>query len=184
MKRPDRQIWIDALQAEKDGFDGPKLPKKRIKRIDRSTIPKDAKIVRGSIVFTIKWDSVDGNLVYNKHKIRIVGNATLSGAPSFSPTVAFTPQLMLLTIAAVLDLDVWLADAKQAYLGTWLPDDHPPVYIHVPRCARNDPKEIWQALVAIYGMEIAGAGWDKDVPPAETWQEVLRVFSRPSGGLM
>ena len=156
MKRPDRQIWIDALQAEKDGFDGPKLPKKRIKRIDRSTVPKDSKIVRGSIVFTIKWDSVDGNLVYNKHKIRIVGNATLSGAPSFSPTVAFTPQLMLLTIAAVLDLDVWLADAKQAYLGTWLPDDHPPVYIHVPRCARNNPKEIWQSLVAIYGMEIAG----------------------------
>ena len=27
-----------------------------------------------------------------------------------------------------------------------------------------------------YGMEIAGAGWDKDVPPAETWQEVLRVL--------
>jgi len=27
-----------------------------------------------------------------------------------------------------------------------------------------------------YGMEIAGVGWDKDVPPAETWSEVLRVL--------
>lgn len=27
-----------------------------------------------------------------------------------------------------------------------------------------------------YGMEIAGVGWDKDVPPAETWEEVLRVL--------
>lgn len=31
-----------------------------------------------------------------------------------------------------------------------------------------------------YGMEIAGVGWDKDVPPAETWQEVLRVL-KPGG---
>lgn len=27
-----------------------------------------------------------------------------------------------------------------------------------------------------YGMEIAGMGWDKDVPPSETWKEVLRVL--------
>lgn len=27
-----------------------------------------------------------------------------------------------------------------------------------------------------YGMEIAGVGWDKDVPPSETWAEVLRVL--------
>jgi site-specific DNA-methyltransferase (adenine-specific) len=27
-----------------------------------------------------------------------------------------------------------------------------------------------------YGMEIAGAEWDKDVPPAEVWSEVLRVL--------
>lgn len=27
-----------------------------------------------------------------------------------------------------------------------------------------------------YGMEIAGMGWDKDVPPFETWKEVLRVL--------
>ena len=58
--------------------------------------------------------------------------------------------------AAKLDLDVWLADAKQAYLGTWLPADHPPVYIHPPKCARRTPDETWQSLVAIYGMEIAG----------------------------
>ena len=32
LKRPDRQLWIDALQAEEDGFDGEELPKKRIKR--------------------------------------------------------------------------------------------------------------------------------------------------------
>ena len=31
-----------------------------------------------------------------------------------------------------------------------------------------------------YGMEIAGAGWDKDVPPAETWEKVLRVL-KPGG---
>lgn len=31
-----------------------------------------------------------------------------------------------------------------------------------------------------YGMEIAGMGWDKDVPPSETWQEVLRVL-KPGG---
>ncbi len=27
-----------------------------------------------------------------------------------------------------------------------------------------------------YGMEIAGVGWDHDVPPVETWQEVYRVL--------
>lgn len=27
-----------------------------------------------------------------------------------------------------------------------------------------------------YGMEIAGVGWDHDVPPVETWKEVLRVL--------
>lgn len=27
-----------------------------------------------------------------------------------------------------------------------------------------------------YGMEIAGMGWDKDVPPSETWREILRVL--------
>lgn len=27
-----------------------------------------------------------------------------------------------------------------------------------------------------YGMDIAGVGWDKDVPPSETWAEVLRVL--------
>ena len=31
-----------------------------------------------------------------------------------------------------------------------------------------------------YGMEIAGVGWDKDVPPSETWAEVLRVL-KPGG---
>jgi site-specific DNA-methyltransferase (adenine-specific) len=27
-----------------------------------------------------------------------------------------------------------------------------------------------------YGMDIAGAGWDKNVPPVETWKEVYRVL--------
>lgn len=27
-----------------------------------------------------------------------------------------------------------------------------------------------------YGMDIAGVGWDKDVPPTETWREILRVL--------
>ena len=27
-----------------------------------------------------------------------------------------------------------------------------------------------------YGMEIADVGWDHDVPPTETWKEVLRVL--------
>jgi len=31
-----------------------------------------------------------------------------------------------------------------------------------------------------YGMDIAGVGWDKDVPPIETWREVLRVL-KPGG---
>lgn len=31
-----------------------------------------------------------------------------------------------------------------------------------------------------YGMDIAGALWDKEVPPAETWSEVLRVL-KPGG---
>ena len=156
LKRPDRQLWIDALQAEEDGFDGEELPKKRIKRLSQSELADGAFIARGSVVLTIKWDSEGGLLVYNKHKVRIVGNNTMLGLPTFSPTVALTPQLMLLTIAAVLDIDVWFGDAKQAYLGTWLPDDHPPVYIRPPKCARRSFDEIWQSFVAIYGMEIAG----------------------------
>ena len=27
-----------------------------------------------------------------------------------------------------------------------------------------------------YGMEIAGVGWDHDVPPVETWKEVYRIL--------
>ena len=27
-----------------------------------------------------------------------------------------------------------------------------------------------------YGMDIVGAGWDKNVPPVTTWQEVYRVL--------
>ena len=156
IRRPDRELWVSALQLEEDGFDGDELPKKRIKRLRKSDIDPDASVVRGSVVLTIKWDSVDGDLVYNKHKVRIVGNATLLGTPTFSPTMPLTAQLILLTVAAVLDLDVWIADAKQAYLGTWLPSDHPPVYIRPPPCARRTGDEIWQSFVAIYGMEIAG----------------------------
>lgn len=156
MRRPDREIWIAALKSEEEGFDGDALPRKRIKRLRKADIDPNANIVRGSAVLTIKWDSIDGGLVYNKHKVRIVGNATLLGTPTFSPTMALTAQLILLTVAARLDLDVHLADAKQAYLGTWLPHDHPAVYIRPPKCVRRTPDEIWQSLVAIYGMEIAG----------------------------
>lgn len=31
-----------------------------------------------------------------------------------------------------------------------------------------------------YGMDIAGVGWDRNVPPSETWAEVLRVL-KPGG---
>ena len=70
LKRPDRQLWIDALQAEEDGFDGEELPKKRIKRLSQSELADGAFIARGSVVLTIKWDSEGGLLVYNKHKVQ------------------------------------------------------------------------------------------------------------------
>ena len=94
--------------------------------------------------------------IYDKHRYRVVANNTHAGLPTFSPTVAFTPFLILLTVAAKLDIDVWAADIAQAYPHTKIPEDHPPIYMQPPKEVRTTPDEIWRLLCALYGLEEAG----------------------------
>lgn len=150
MSRPDAGKWQEALQYEMTGLEG------KFTRHQLKDLPPDAKILRGSAVYKVKFSSEHGATVYDKHRYRVVANNTLAGLPTFSPTVAFTPFLMLLTVAAKLDIDVWAADVAQAYGHTKIPDDHPPIYMRPPKEVRKTHDEVWRLRCALYGLEEAG----------------------------
>ena len=150
MSRPDAEKWREARSYEMTGLEG------KFARLQKKDLPSDAKVLRGSAVYKVKFNSENGTAVYDKHRYRVVANNTHAGLPTFSPTVAFTPFLILLTIAAILDIDVWAADIAQAYPHTMVPENHPPIYMQPPKEVRTTPDEIWRLLCALYGLEEAG----------------------------
>jgi Reverse transcriptase (RNA-dependent DNA polymerase) len=109
-------------------------------------------------VFATKRDS-DGNVV--RHKARLVadGSKQASGVDYdsvFAPTSHLASLRLLLSIAAVKDLEIIHFDVKTAFLHGDLAED---IYMRQPPGYTDGSGKVWKLRKSLYGLKQAARAW-------------------------
>lgn len=157
-----RQKWLDAINVEHDA-----LIKNKVYLW--SEVPVEAKVLPSKWIFLLKR-CVDG--LVDKYKAWIVAGGHKQGegdyGKTFAPVAKFLSLRILLTMAALDDLDVEQVDVVTAFLhgeleeelcmrvpeGIVPPDDVSYLNVSGERCSGGgDRKLVWKLLKSLYGLK-------------------------------
>jgi hypothetical protein len=105
-------------------------------------------------VFTTKRDS-DGNLL--RYKARLVADGSkqafgIDCSSEFAPTSHLTSLRLLLSIAAVKNLEILQLDVKTAYLHGELNEE---IYVRQPPGYADGSGRVWKLRKSLYGLKLA-----------------------------
>jgi hypothetical protein len=146
--------WVESMEGEIKQF----VDNKTFELVRR---PKDRKPIKGRWVYNIK-DS-------GKLRARWVARGDqqeykLDYDQTFSPVVAYEFLRVMLSIAALLDLQVDAMDATCAFLHARL-NSETVLYMEQPPGFEVEGKEdwVWRVTGAIYGLKQSPREWNKDV---------------------
>jgi len=158
MKNTDWPKWKKAIDDELAS-----LNQNTLKKMKRTELPTGRKPIGCKWVLKIKRGS-DGEIVKYKARLVAKGFAQSYGIDykyTFAPTVKMSAVRLLLTIAAVKDLDIRHLDVKTAYLYGDLEEDiymeFPPWYEEV----NPGGEYLFKLNRGLYGLKQAGRQWNK-----------------------
>lgn len=118
--------------------------------------PTDATIIPVTFRFTIKDDGT------KKARMCARGDLQQTYAETASTVVTKVGLKIMLTDAAIHDLEIYQFDVGQAFCQTKMNVEGKPVYLKKPRAYRElfgDTNEFWKSNVYLYGMKEAGREW-------------------------
>jgi hypothetical protein len=150
MARPDKDIWMAAMQREKDSLE----QRGSFERV--TPIPKDRKPIGVRWCFTFKFHP-DGSIKRGQEKARLVaqGFSQREGidfklGETYAPVVKLTSTRIILAYANFHDCEIMSFDVKTAFLHAKLG------YLlyakQIPGFPEADPQTVLRLLVAIYGL--------------------------------
>ena len=159
-KRPEAAEWKTAIDEELKSLKDMGV----YKLIQRSELPRDAKVRKGLIILTNKIDA-NGYLARWKAHFIFKGYEQRWGIDymsTTSPTARMESWQILLHIAATLNWDAQQIDIKTAFLYGLLPDDETQ-YMEQPKGFEQPGKElwVWQLKRGLYGMKQSRRIWNK-----------------------
>jgi len=146
--RPDKDVWLAAMQREKDSLEH----RGAFKRV--TPIPKDRKAIGVHWTFAHKYNP-DGSIKRGKEKARLVaqGFSQCQGvdfAETYAPVVKLTSTRLILVYANYHDYEIMSFDVKTAFLHAKL--DYLLFVKQIPGFPEADPHTVLQLLVALYGL--------------------------------
>ena len=158
MSNEDWPKWKKAIDDELAS-----LNQNTLKKMNRVDLPKGRKPIGCKWVLKIKRGS-DGEIVKYKARLVAKGFAQTYGIDykhTFAPTVKMSAVRLLLTIAAVKDLNIRHLDVKTAYLYGDLEED---IYMEFPPWYEDvnpNGKYVFKLNRGLYGLKQAGRQWNK-----------------------
>ena len=158
MSNEDWPKWKKAIDDELAS-----LNQNTLKKMNRVDLPKGRKPIGCKWVLKIKRGS-DGEIVKYKARLVAKGFAQTYGIDykhTFAPTVKMSAVRLLLTIAAVKDLNIRHLDVKTAYLYGDLEED---IYMEFPpwyEDVNQNGKYVFKLNRGLYGLKQAGRQWNK-----------------------
>ena len=176
MTMPDWPKWKEAIDKEMES-----IKKDTVTKIRRSDIPSGRKAIGCKWVLKIKRGS-EGEIL--KYKARLVAKGFsqkfgIDYTYTFAPTVKMSAIRLLLTMAAVNDLEVRHLDIKTAYLYGDLDED---IYMNIPEWY-DDSEEghlyVYKLNRGIYGLKQAGRQWNKKLDKSLRDAGFLRSEQEP-----
>ncbi|KAE8258495.1 hypothetical protein A4X13_0g1659 [Tilletia indica] len=150
-RRPDRQLWLEAMQKElrSHGERG---------TWEVVTVPLGANLISAKWVFRVKRN---GDASIQKYKARLVARGfTQVQGVDYDETFAPTSRLQILrlfcALVAVLDMDLHQIDFETAYLNANLTHD---IYMLPPEGVELMPQQVLKLRRALYGLKQSAHDW-------------------------
>jgi hypothetical protein len=144
--RSDAPVWRTAMDREK-------LSLEEMGAFEEVDLPKGERTIGLKWVFAHKTDT-DGMIIRGKEKARLVAQGFNQRPGQYDETYAPVAKLssvrILLTWAAVRDLDVYQFDCKTAFLHAKI--RHPIYCRRIPGYPVLNPNKALRILVALYGL--------------------------------
>ena len=149
MARPDASVWQSAMDRERQSL-------LEMGAFEEATLPAGQKAIGLKWVYDYKTDSL-GNKIKGKEKARLVAQGFTQHPGQYGETYAPVAKLasvrVLLTWAAVHDLEIFQFDCKTAFLHAKLSHD---LYARpFPGFDTSEPSKVLRILVALYGLRQA-----------------------------
>ena len=149
MARPDASVWRSAMDRERQSL-------LDMGAFEEATLPPGQKAIGLKWVYDYKTDSL-GVKIKGKEKARLVAQGFTQRPGQYGETYAPVAKLasvrVLLTWAAVHDLEIFQFDCKTAFLHAKLRHD---LYARpFPGFDTSDPSKVLRILVALYGLRQA-----------------------------
>jgi transposase InsO family protein len=156
-RRPDWPHWEIAIQQELQAL-------KENNTYSECDLPPGKRAIGSKFVFKTKRHS-DGSLERYKARLCAKGFSQISGLDFFettAPVAKFTSVKILLSIAAVHDLEVHQMDVTTAFLIPELAEDvhmKPPTGFH----SSSKADHVWKLNKTIYGLKQSSRYWHQEV---------------------
>lgn len=153
MRRPDAHLWKLAIEDEIRSLC-------ENETWAAASLPHGRKALQSKWVFKVKRDS-NGNVERYKARLVIKGFQQRKGvdfSEVFSPVVSKSALRMLLTIAAIDDLEIEQLDIKTAFLNAELNEE---IYMAVPEGVAGTPGKVLRLKRCLYGLKQSPRMWNK-----------------------
>ncbi|XP_018403755.1 PREDICTED: retrovirus-related Pol polyprotein from transposon TNT 1-94 [Cyphomyrmex costatus] len=154
-KRPDRKLWIEAMQREYDSL----LENKTWDLVD---LPPSKTALTSKWIFKIKRNA-NGEIERHKARLVIRGCSQKRGIDyeeTYSPVVRYGTIRVLFALAAKYDLDVDHIDAVTAFLHGDLTEE---IYMRQPEgfVMKGKEAKVCRLHKAMYGLKQGSRAWNQ-----------------------
>jgi transposase InsO family protein len=158
MSRPEAPEWKKAMETEISAL----KEHGTFEAVNRDMLPENANILDSKWVYKTKVDE-NGNIDRYKGRLVVRGFQQREGIDyneTYAPVVRYSNIRLVLTIAAVKDLEVHQLDVDTAFLYGELRED---VYMHPPdgymEDGVNNDNTVLKLRKSLYGLKQAPAVW-------------------------
>jgi Reverse transcriptase (RNA-dependent DNA polymerase) len=153
ISRPDKTVWLAAMQREVDSLEERNAFK-------RASLPIGRKAIGVRWTYDYKYEP-DGSIIRGKEKARLVAQGFSQRSEDFDETYAPVVKLVsvriLLAFANHNDYEIMSFDVKTAFLHARLPYS---IYVkQIPGYPEDNAKTVLRLLVALYGLKQSAYEW-------------------------
>lgn len=146
LARPDAPVWRAAMDREKASLEA-------MGAFEEADLPDGERAIGLKWVYAYKTDS-DGAIIRGKEKARVVAQGFNQRPGQYDETYAPVAKMasvrILLTWAAVRDLEIYQFDCKTAFLHAKI--RHPIYARQIPGYPLSNAQKVLRVLVALYGL--------------------------------
>lgn len=156
LSRPDRQLWLEAMQAEINA-----LGTNQTWRLE--DLPVGAKAIKNKWVFKIKRGP-NGEVDCYKARLVVKGCSQRPGIDYdevYAPVVRYSTLRYLMALAVKFDLEIDQMDAVTAFLQGKLEDEV--IHMQQPEGFVTDPTKVCRLQRSLYGLKQSSRIWNQQL---------------------